>query len=392
MINIIGGTYWETCIEPDYHELYGSGLRAAFMLSKKTDVTYYTCIGKDDIDALTFKANSLGIKTTPTIIDKTVEFEYYHPLSKPIAFNVNHDVEIMPDMIFTEPCLFYGMIEATVKIQGDYVVYDPQNHVKFSDTFSSAKHLALILNLNEAKQISGLNDDIETIGTTLLTTENAEVIVIKNGANGAMVFYENNIDTIPVFESNKVWPIGSGDVFSAIFAWSWMIKKETPKDSALLASKYVANFCNSGNHQIEKLKEFEPLTGQIKTKNIYLASPFFSMAERFLVNQFRNSLIDFGNEVYSPFHDSGIVDIDNEEDVNKITSLNLDHIQNADVIVAILNGNDPGTIFEIGYARALNKKTIIFCENFKENDLFMLKGSGCEITSDLTTTVYKASW
>src|SRR5690606_22055988 len=353
MINIIGGTYWETCIEPDYHELYGSGLRAAFMLSKKTDVTYYTCIGKDDIDALTFKANSLGIKTTPTIIDKTVEFEYYHPLSKPIAFNVNHDVEIMPDMIFTEPCLFYGMIEATVKIQGDYVVYDPQNHVKFSDTFSSAKHLALILNLNEAKQISGLNDDIETIGTTLLTTENAEVIVIKNGANGAMVFYENNIDTIPVFESNKVWPIGSGDVFSAIFAWSWMIKKETPKDSALLASKYVANFCNSVNHQIEKLKEFEPLTVLINVIYIILACPFFSMGCRFLVNVFRNSLIDFGNEVYSPFHVSGIVDVDNEEDVNKITSLNLDHIQNADVIVAILNGNDPGTIFEIGYARAL---------------------------------------
>jgi nucleoside 2-deoxyribosyltransferase len=59
---------------------------------------------------------------------------------------------------------------------------------------------------------------------------------------------------------------------------------------------------------------------------------------------------------------------------------------------AVLDGLDPGTIFEIGYARALGKKVIVLIEDPGQHDLTMLIGTDCEITGDFTTAVYKASW
>lgn len=397
MLNIIGGSYFENCLEPLYRELYGSGTRAAAALSGKGFyISFYSCISEDSLWLAEYTSKTFGYSFNYLIIPRTIEFDYYHPLSFP--HRINHNVDFPKQEIIIDKegdFLYYGMLEAIAKVNGNYVVYDPQNQKRFKDTGSTAKHLAIILNKKEALLFSTTkSEDLNVIGRELLDSENADVIVIKNGANGALVFDKKGIYKVPVFQTSRVWPIGSGDVFSAVFSWKWILEKKTPYDSALYASMMTANFCQSKHLPvIESSESLLPLDVKKTIKNIYLAGPFFTMSERWLINELRNSLIDFGNNVFSPFHDVGIVDSGNiNSDSVAIAEKDLDGLINCDVVLAVISGTDAGTLFEIGYAKANNKKVVILSQNVNSNDLTMLIGTGCEITDDFTTAVYKASW
>lgn len=395
MVEIIGGTYLENCIEPAYNELYGSGLRAAAALSSKGfDINFNSCICDKFEKLADLKSKTFNFKTNFFKIPQTIDFRYYHPLSPPVS-NIKEDIIYgLPD-ITGENILYYGMIEATVKVFGNYVVYDPQNHKSFKETNSSAKHLAIILNRKEAQILNKFpSDDLIEIGKSLLESENAEVIVIKNGSHGALVFEGSNVSEIPVFETNKVWPIGTGDIFSAVFAWKWMIEKLPPFKSAYLASQFTAQFCE--NQQLPLNSENLPNKERKipkKKKLIYLAGPFFTIGERFLINEFRHTLIDFGNEVFSPFHDAGNLNHNySKSEAKEIADVDLLNLSNSDTVLAVLTGLDVGTIFEIGYAKNIGKKVVVFAENVNKNDLVMLIGTDCEITNDFSTAVYKTSW
>ncbi|MDF2931336.1 MAG: hypothetical protein K0R36_667 [Chryseobacterium sp.] len=391
MINIVGGTYYEICHDPKYEDLFGSGLRGAIALSDKGfDINYHSSIGEDLKELFDYKASLYSISQNLQLQEKSTVFDYYHPLAKPTPYNLPDKNFILPD-VKAKHILYYGMIESDCSVDGEYVVYDPQNHVGFRQTNSKAQHLALILNKKEAMMLSkNMSDDINEVGRFLLKNEEAEVVVIKNGANGATVFFENQAKVIPVFETELVWPIGSGDIFSAVFAWKWMIEKLSPDESAMFASKYTANYCSSKDIPLSGVpKEFKSIAPG-KRKKIYLAGPFFTISERFLINEIHSILMGFDVDVFSPYHDAGIVVF--KEDSKNIAKKDIDNLKDCDAVLAIISSNDPGTIFEVGYAKALEKKVVLFCENYKENDLFMFEGTDCEIISDLSTAIYKVSW
>ena len=67
-------------------------------------------------------------------------------------------------------------------------------------------------------------------------------------------------------------------------------------------------------------------------------------------------------------------------------------IRNCDVLIAIGDGLDAGTIYETGYARALGKPVVFYAENESEEDRKMMVGSGCIICDDYTTAIYKTVW
>jgi nucleoside 2-deoxyribosyltransferase len=62
------------------------------------------------------------------------------------------------------------------------------------------------------------------------------------------------------------------------------------------------------------------------------------------------------------------------------------------VLFAIGDGLDSGTIFEIGYARALNKPVVFYAEKESEQDKKMMEGSDCTITDDYVSAVYQMVW
>lgn len=397
MLNIIGGSYVENCIDPSYRELYGSGLRAAAALSQKGfDITFYSLISEGFKDLAELKSKTFGYKCNYWPISNTIEFDYYHPLTLPSIINYD-EVSLIQQLVISEygDFLCYGMLEANFVFQGNYVVYDPQNFKSFKATGSTAKHLAIILNKKEALHLSTTkSDDLSIIGNELLITENAEVVVIKNGVKGALVVDKEGTFEIPVFSATHVWPIGSGDIFTATFAWQWIIMKKSPRDAAFYASKMTAIFCQTMQLPVNEVKE-ELLPRKIKTSinKVYLAGPFFTVADRWIINEIRNILIDFGNDVFSPFHDVGILGSKklDSESVN-IAKQDLNALSKCDTILAIVSGLDAGTLFEVGFAKAINKRVIILAQNVDENDLTMLIGTKCEITRDLSTAIYMASW
>ena len=118
---------------------------------------------------------------------------------------------------------------------------------------------------------------------------------------------------------------------------------------------------------------------------MYLAGPFFSLSQLWLIEEARGQLLEMGLNVFSPVHDVGH---GSAEDVAQ----DLDAIHECDLMLAIGDGLDAGTIYEIGYARALKKPVIMYVENESEEDQKMMVGSGCIITDDFVTAIYQAAW
>lgn len=119
---------------------------------------------------------------------------------------------------------------------------------------------------------------------------------------------------------------------------------------------------------------------------IYLAGPFFTASEQWLIDEARSALEEMGLRVFSPVHEIGI------GPAEIVAPADLYELQCSDLVFAVLNGMDAGTIFELGYARALGIPVVALAERADEGSLTMLKGSGCAVFNDFATAVYIASW
>jgi nucleoside 2-deoxyribosyltransferase len=126
--------------------------------------------------------------------------------------------------------------------------------------------------------------------------------------------------------------------------------------------------------------------GKLAEKCVYLAGPFFDMGQRWVIEQARSALQNQGLKVFSPLHDVG------RGKGHDVAPKDLAGLHHSKTLFAIVNGLDSGTVFEIGYARALGIPTIVLAQNVKEEDLKMLEGSGCEVVDDFVTGIYKTSW
>ena len=397
MITIVGGSYREVCHEPVWNELYGSGLRAVMALADLSDgLTYHTLVGPDERQELENKIRYAQATLHVTSLPATVHFVYDHPLATPNIYPSIERLILQKQQLTVSATnvLVYGILEGESIIDGDYVVYDPQspnNPQPFKSSGSRAQHLALVLNRGEAYQLTQLTDVGER-GQYLLT-QGVEVVIIKQGSAGATVFTAHETTHVPAYRTSTVWPIGSGDIFSAIFAHYWMEGRQSPAIAAGAASLATAYYCQTQAPTIPRetaelhnlhLPEL-PTTGH-RRKNIYLAGPFFTMAERWLINESRRALSHTGNDVFSPLHDVGHGPAAN---VVKEDLLALDQ---CDVVFAIIDGLDSGTLFEVGYARAKGTPVVAFVQNETAENLKMLEGSGCVISTDFSTAVYNINW
>lgn len=297
--SIIGGTYRELCDAClSWDHVYGSGLRALRIFQAFNhieNISFYSCCSK----YLNVIPCNYGNEKTDFHLTKglDVEFKYEHP------FRMS-SIKPRPDVISQHKqkievedgnVLVFGMIDADFKVNADRAVYDPQTCVmppKFSAT-STARELVYVLNASEAQNLSGCNK-LEDIQKFFFQEEKCYALIIKNGSNGATL-YRNTHDKgfiIPVFMTNNVFTIGSGDVFTSSFAEHWFLTNNL-EESALMASKVTACYSqNRGNiiDAIANLEHFDfiPLTNHNKGQ-IYLAGPFFTFSQKWLINEFYES-------------------------------------------------------------------------------------------------------
>lgn len=397
IIKVVGGVYFEHCVHPHWKELFGSGGRAASALaSLGASVELHSYIGQKEEGILKTRASLESFSVVPNLLPHTVRFDYFYDLASP--FVSNRTVTHTPIPVTGEHIVRFGMIEGTAVVSGSMVVYDPQNMgapESFTANNSSAERLAIILNKYEASLLTGLVDVTpESMAKELIRSQGAEVVVIKMGPLGAFVYHNGNGVRVPAFRTDAVWTIGSGDTFVAHFAYHWFANPDDPVGAAHHASIATSYYClTQGFPTQDQLSRYSPEAIQVSEayKNgnrplVYLAGPFFTLAQRWLVEQTRDNLRSMGLRVFSPVHDVGF---GTAEDV---VSLDLKGIEECDLVFAIVDGLDAGTVYEVGYARAINKPVIVYCENEKEEDKKMMIGSDCRVYKDYVTAIYQTLW
>ena len=391
---IVGGTYYERCESPPWNALYGSGLRAAASLSARDwPISLHTCADARASGQLRSVAVKSKTTTQITSTDRTPGFHYLHPLAVP---SISHHADSDPPAsleVAADSILCFGMLEAKVVVHGDRVVYDPQSPYQpqhFAANGSTARRLAIVANRQEATILADTSD-LREAGARL--RGQAEIVVIKDGPNGAVVFSDEGTCQIPVFRTRPTFSLGSGDIFSAVFAFEWMVNGVQPNEAARLASLATAWYC-----QFRVLPLPHPLPDgfhsgpcvphpQGRKRRVYLAGPFFNLMQLWCVQEARESLRKLGVEVFSPYHQVGTTG-----DARAIARSDLQGLNDSDVVFAVFDGHDPGTIFEVGYARAKGKPVILLVSNPDSTHLTMFEGTGCEVFHDLASAAYASSW
>jgi hypothetical protein len=273
------------------------------------------------------------------------------------------------------------------------LVYDPQspvNPILFKSLGGSAKELVIVVNRSEVLQMAKEPSDVNRAARLLLEEERAVAVVVKLGPVGCKVFVKDEVFDVPVFRTKRVFPIGSGDVFSASFAYAWMNLGKDFKDAAMYASMAAAYYCENMIFATEELLHAwkpNPLHYCNDVGGcVYLAGPFFNTAQRWLIEELYISLKNMGLTVFSPFHDvgPGVADDIWEKDI--------EGLKNSTAVLACLDGMDSGTLYEVGYAHALSIPVVILASSEKEEDLKMPTGGGSLVVGDIATAVYLSSW
>jgi len=366
------------------------------MAAMGASVRLHTHVSDDTLDSIQAHAMLNGFELSPANVDGSVSFQYSHglavprivlPRSRPAALEVSANKVVR-----------FGMIESDAKVHATAAVYDPQNAEDprpFWENGSTAEHLALVLNRREVALMTGMQGaSVRDMAHALFAEGNVDVIVVKQGPLGAFVLDDSGEATVPAYRTERVWKIGSGDNFVAHFAYWWMHEGRSATESADLASRATAYFCTTSGFATHAniadfaLAPIKPSQQFIDGRKplVYLAGPFFNLAQHWLVEEARNALMAMGLEVFSPLHDVG------HGAAEDVASQDLAAIQKADLIFALGDGLDSGTMYELGYANARGKPVVIYCENESEGSKKMMIGSGCLFFTDFVSAIYNASW
>ncbi len=393
MTTVVGGVYAERCIEPNWREVYGSAGRAAAAISGAVPGVRLTTYRSDQLrDGIANLETAFDLTLDGPEVGFAIAFDYTHSLAvprivpRPDAIQQQQPIEVDDDVV-----LRFGMLEGTARIRARRAVYDPQSAFDprpFAENGSSADELALILNRREATCLTGETDP-GSAAAALLARGDAQVVVVKMGGRGALVASSAGSHVVPAYRSASVFKLGSGDVFSASFTQFWAIEGRSAAEAADLASRATSRYCETMSLPISAaadLNDLEPAPVRTTRGRIYIAAPFFNLAELWLVEELRDQLLAAGVEVFSPFHDVG------PGSAELVAPLDLAALDECDAVLAVLNGGDAGTIFEIGYATAKGKPIVALAQNMRPEDMKMPVGSGCLVVTDVVSAIYQTVW
>ncbi len=393
-VTVVGGVYHERCLQPEWDRVYGSAGRAAFSIahlaSARVELRGYANSRLRDRIAVEAELADVTLDLLET--EQEITFDYIHTLSVPLILPPSPLLRRLPNIeVKNNIVIRYGMIESDAVVFANIAVYDPQSAFDaqpFRRNGSAAARLGIVLNRLEMQSITG-TDNPRDGANWLFQNDGAEVVVLKMGALGALVLTPDDQHQVPLYASDTVWKLGSGDVFSSTFGGLWAIHGRNPVEAADLASRATAWYCNARTlppPDVEGLISAGAPPIKPGSGRIYLAAPFFDLGQRWLVEEARLALIDAGADVFSPVHEIG------PGKAELIAPADLEGLDGCDVVFAILNGMDPGTVFEVGYAKKKGIPIVALAENEKEEDLKMFVGSGTIVAQDFVTAIYKTIW
>lgn len=333
---------------------------------------------------------------------------YSKKVSRPMT-EIKYIYDYLPDLpIGTEGVLLFPINHSIPKSicfeaskNNKFVFLDPKpNEGSISDAKDLLEYVdVLLVNEEELLLLSSkynLNEAIET-----LLAEGPDYIIVKRGIKGCIIAQKNKeLCVIPSYKSNAVCTLGSGDVFDGAVAATFIETKDM-EYSVKLASCMAACFIE--NIEIERMPtkkavEFymnnRGMNGYSSSRNliIYLAGPFFSQQEVLWVNYIHQSLESCGLKILSPSKENGIINTSFTPDIRKATFISdLELLQKADIVVALLDHDDAGTSFEIGYAYSHGKPVIGLKTSADKLNNMIQYGCNpiCDTVDKLVSEVYK---
>ncbi|MFC4242649.1 PfkB family carbohydrate kinase [Gryllotalpicola reticulitermitis] len=393
-----GGTYRERVDSTQYTEdIGGSGFRAASLLSG-TSVQFVSAV-EDELSPLLEGACSLlGITCRNVGRDRSVGFHYRAPFVEPIVHG--HSARLSTTFeIEGEHALVFGIVERGERqITATSLVYDPQSTddillTEETPPWRTPERLAISANAAETRAFADVTD-LDAAARMVADKLKADVVITKVGGRGCLVTESANKNQtwIGVHATATVNKLGSGDVFSAAFAQAWHGGAE-PIEAARFASAATAWWCDGNGLRLSpaalagELPDAgaEELDNEGRSPLIYLAGPFFTIEQRWLIDQCKSFLEGAGAEVFSPIHEIGLGG-------PEVAGADLAGLAKCDAVFAILDGWDPGTLFETGWATARDIPVVAAGGIGHPEGATMLLGTGAEQHADYTTAMYRAIW
>ncbi|RUO80951.1 nucleoside 2-deoxyribosyltransferase [Idiomarina tyrosinivorans] len=400
-ITIVGGVYGEVCDFPRNQTIRGSAGRSAVALASEAKTSLFAFIDSEMEREFRAICNNNNVHETLFSREDPIWFRYRHPLSSPVRYDTNKEYTLGSE-VTADQCLVFGTIENRPEVHANNVVYDPQNvntASSFSSNGSKANSVIYVVSLLEGKVLTQCEEP-KNIASKIMTFDNVTGVIVKCGPLGAFVTDRNESEWVPCFPSTKVYKIGTGDIYSAAIALFHLLDGVSLRDSAWYASAAVSRYVESpierllfekkdeivniAKRMMDQKRPYQPKS--LSNKKVYLAGPFFNTAQQWLIDEARETLQGFGLEVFSPIHDVG------EGAYDEVASLDIAGIDASDIVLAIVDGNDSGTLFEVGYARGRDIKVIAIAESCDEQNLTMIRGSGCGVAGDFATGIYAVCW
>ena len=100
---------------------------------------------------------------------------------------------------------------------------------------------------------------------------------------------------------------------------------------------------------------------------VYIAAPFFSPEQLYVVKSIESLLEQNGIEYFSPRSDGTLKDMTLDErraKMGEVFRSNVDHMDWCTHAIAFIDDYDTGTVWEMGYLYATHKKIVSFSDNY----------------------------
>jgi hypothetical protein len=378
-MHIVGGFYREICYIPPWNAVFGSGGRAAAAVSRLSPGSVLHTYAEDFESEAVASLRDLGLATRLERRPSAIVFAYFHSLSHPYIQPPPRDIERQaPIRVNGDAVLRFGFLEGDAVVEGNRVVYDPQtwrDPTPFRANGSVAKELAIVLNELELRSSTGITE-VSSAASCLIDQQGAVAVVVKQGTRGALVIERGGrITQVPAYRSPRVFKIGTGDVFSAIFAHHWAEKAMSAGDAADAASRSVAAYCSAGKLPIhdDALYSSVPI-GFLSPGRVVLEGAGDTIGQRYTLEEAQFVLRELGTEVSCQDPEGA-------------------PCSTASTILVLAEGLKDEAFARVERAKAAGTPIVILREaGVRTTHNFLTEGAKVTVTDDFASAMYFAAW